>query len=73
MGNITVTTSIIPNSVPNSKISSSPSWGSVYWQYFEDLDKITPAASPLSIVKNLFIEKIPTREKYWWQSKKVMS
>ncbi|MBV9986820.1 MAG: alpha-2-macroglobulin, partial [Chitinophagaceae bacterium] len=51
MGNITVTTS------SNSKIASSPSWGSVYWQYFEDLDKITPAASPLSIVKNLFVEK----------------
>lgn len=33
------------------------SWGAVYWQYFEDLDKITPAATPLSLKKQLFIER----------------
>jgi len=32
-------------------------WGAVYWQYFEDLDKITTAATPLKLVKKLFIEK----------------
>lgn len=32
-------------------------WGSLYWQYFENLDKITPAETPLSIKKKLFIEK----------------
>jgi len=37
--------------------TASPSWGAVYWQYFEDMDKITPASSPLSIRKKLFIEK----------------
>jgi hypothetical protein len=31
-------------------------WGSLYWQYFEDLDKITPHASPLSIQKKLFVK-----------------
>lgn len=32
-------------------------WGSLYWQYFENLDKITPAKTPLSLKKKLFIEK----------------
>jgi alpha-2-macroglobulin-like protein len=38
---------------PNNHIA----WGALYWQYFEDLDKITPHESPLNIVKDLFIEK----------------
>lgn len=29
-------------------------WGSVYWQYFEDLDKITSAETPLKLKKKLF-------------------
>jgi uncharacterized protein YfaS (alpha-2-macroglobulin family) len=33
------------------------SWGAVYWQYFENLDRITGAATPLSIKKTLWIEK----------------
>jgi hypothetical protein len=32
-------------------------WGALYWQYFEDLDKITPASSPLKIEKQLYIER----------------
>ncbi len=36
--------------------STSTSWGAVYWQYFEDLDKITSAETPLKLVKKLFIE-----------------
>lgn len=31
-------------------------WGSVYWQYFEDLDKITTAQTPLKLSKQLFIQ-----------------
>lgn len=46
MGKITVT-----------KSDSGIAWGAVYWQYFEDLDKITPAETPLSIKKQLFVEK----------------
>jgi uncharacterized protein YfaS (alpha-2-macroglobulin family) len=34
------------------------SWGSLYWQYFEDMDKITPADTPLKLNKKLFIERI---------------
>ncbi|HEY4965500.1 MAG TPA: hypothetical protein VII28_03835, partial [Puia sp.] len=37
--------------------SVNPSWGSIYWQYFENLDKISSAQTQLSITKNLFIEK----------------
>ncbi|SDS05355.1 Alpha-2-macroglobulin family N-terminal region [Formosa sp. Hel1_31_208] len=29
-------------------------WGSLYWQYFEDLDKITAAETPLKLQKSLF-------------------
>jgi hypothetical protein len=32
-------------------------WGSLYWQYFENLDKITPAKTPLHLEKKLFVEK----------------
>jgi hypothetical protein len=45
-GNISVT-----------KKDEGVSWGSVYWQYFEQLDKITPAKTPLSLKKQLFIQK----------------
>jgi len=31
-------------------------WGALYWQYFEQLDKITPAQTPLSLSKKLFRE-----------------
>ncbi len=45
MANITVT-----------KANDGVAWGAVYWQYFEDLDKITAHASPLSIQKKLFLK-----------------
>ncbi len=56
MGNIEV--SVIPASSkrPVTK-NSTGSWGAMYWQYFEDLDKITPSSTPLKLVKKLFIEK----------------
>ena len=55
MGNIDVAIKQLNNS---TIIYSSPSFGSVYWQYFEDLDKITTSTqNPLSIKKKLFIEK----------------
>lgn len=53
MGNVNVTI----QSLNNSTIQQSASWGSIYWQYFEDLDKITPSATPLKLVKKLFIEQ----------------
>jgi hypothetical protein len=43
--------------------NNQPAWGAIYWQYFEDFDKITEAASPLSIQKKLMIEKITDKGK----------
>jgi uncharacterized protein YfaS (alpha-2-macroglobulin family) len=53
MGNISVTTTS-DNAIKQNK---SISCGAVYWQYFEDMDKISKADGPLSVSKKLFIEK----------------
>jgi hypothetical protein len=60
MGNVTL-----------SKKDAGVAWGAVYWQYFEQLDKITTHETPLKLKKQLFIEKMteggkvldPLREK----------
>lgn len=39
----------------------STSWGAVYWQYFENMDNITTAATPLTVKKQLFIERNTNR------------
>jgi uncharacterized protein YfaS (alpha-2-macroglobulin family) len=45
MGEVTVTN--------NNEVVA---WGSLYWQYYEQLDKITPSETPLKIKKQLFLE-----------------
>jgi len=52
MGNIEV-------SLKSAGSKSPPlgGWGALYWQYFEDLDKITSSATPLKLTKKLFVEK----------------
>lgn len=57
MGNITVTVQSKNSSSQAKESQVSPSWGTVYWQYFEDMNKITPVNTPLSVTKKLFIEK----------------
>jgi uncharacterized protein YfaS (alpha-2-macroglobulin family) len=57
MGNISVTIQPSNPSTLKKPGQQSTSWGSVYWQYFEDLDKITSAATPLQLVKKLFVER----------------
>lgn len=37
-----------------TKKGNGIAWGSLYWQYFEDLDKITSAETPLKLQKKLF-------------------
>jgi uncharacterized protein YfaS (alpha-2-macroglobulin family) len=32
-------------------------WGAVYWQYFEEMDKVTTATAPVHLEKQLFIER----------------
>ena len=44
MGSITVT-----------RKNEGVSWGAVYWEYFEDLDKITTHETPLKLSKKLFL------------------
>jgi uncharacterized protein YfaS (alpha-2-macroglobulin family) len=52
MGDIKVTLNNASNTT-----KQSTSWGAVYWQYFEDLDKVTTAATPLKLTKKLYVEK----------------
>ena len=47
MGKVTVT-----------KNTEGVAWGAVYWQYFEQLDKITPHETPLKLKKELFVERL---------------
>lgn len=44
MGNISIT-----------RKTEGVSWGAMYWQYFEDLDKITSHETPLKLNKKLFL------------------
>jgi len=46
MGKITVT-----------KAGPGVSWGAMYWQYFEDMDKVTSANTQLKVVKKLFVTR----------------
>ncbi|MVN76898.1 hypothetical protein GO988_11240 [Hymenobacter sp. HMF4947] len=39
-----------------TKADAGVAWGTLYWQYFEDLDKVTPAATPLSLERELYRE-----------------
>ena len=47
MGNITL-----------SKSDEGVAWGAAYWQYFEDLDKITFAETNLKLKKHLFLVQV---------------
>lgn len=47
MGNVTV-----------NKTDKSIGWGAMYWQYYQDLDKVEGQGGPLKISKKLFVEKI---------------
>ncbi len=38
------------------KTSSGVAWGGMYWQYFEDLDKITKADTNIKMQKQLFLK-----------------
>lgn len=44
MGTVTVTTA-----------TDRAAWGALYWQYFEQMDKVTSAASPFSIKKQVLL------------------
>ena len=52
MGNIEVSVN-----QSNSQPNQNPVWGAIYWQYFEDMDKISKSASPLKLTKKIYVEK----------------
>jgi len=52
MGKVTVT-----------KNTEGIAWGAVYWQYFEQLDKITPHETPLKLKKELFVKRLTSSGK----------
>lgn len=57
----TWTANAIKESMGNIQVTGPQtgfSYGAMYWQYFEQMDKITPAATPLHIVKKLYRQKI---------------
>jgi hypothetical protein len=47
MGKVTVT-----------KSDKNIGWGAMYWQYYQDLDKVSGQGSALKITKKLFVEKM---------------
>ncbi len=53
MGNITVQT----------QNSGSIGWGAAYWQYYQDLDKITSQGKEMQVSKKLFVEQTVNNEK----------
>ena len=55
MGTIAVTVTAPVNPSTDQPFNAA-SWGGIYWQYFEDLDKITTASTPLKLDKKLFVE-----------------
>ncbi|WP_290796092.1 alpha-2-macroglobulin family protein [Flavihumibacter sp. UBA7668] len=38
--------------------ANAPVWGAIYWQYFDNLENITAAKGPLSINKQVLVEKL---------------
>jgi len=40
-----------------NKQDSGISYGAIYWQYFEQLDKVTTHKTPLKIIKELYVHK----------------
>lgn len=49
MGNIRVAV--------DQPVANGTAWGAVYWQYFETLDQITSASTPLTLSRQLYIER----------------
>ncbi|SHI63983.1 MG2 domain-containing protein [Hymenobacter daecheongensis DSM 21074] len=39
------------------KTDAGVAWGALYWQYFEQIDKITPAATPVQLERQLYREQ----------------
>ena len=53
-------TSITPDKarIEITKKDQGPAWGALYWQYFENMDKVSSSKTGLNIEKSLFVERI---------------
>ena len=56
MGNISVKMESSKVSPEGGDLEGASSWGAAYWQYFENMDKILSASTPLQLNKKIFIE-----------------
>ncbi|RYZ33003.1 MAG: alpha-2-macroglobulin, partial [Sphingobacteriales bacterium] len=57
MGNIEVTLKAPGKPAGAGSTANLPSWGAVYWQYFENIDQVSSAtAGALQVKKQLFVE-----------------
>ncbi|HET6255273.1 MAG TPA: alpha-2-macroglobulin family protein [Puia sp.] len=60
MGNIKVSMRSAGGGTSRVSGGGSPAWGAVYWQYFDQLDRITPPGggkAPLRVTKRLFVQR----------------
>ncbi|HXB06245.1 MAG TPA: alpha-2-macroglobulin family protein, partial [Puia sp.] len=57
MGDVTVT--MRTRGKTGSRPEGSPAWGAVYWQYFDQLDRITPTGggAALRLAKRVFVQR----------------
>lgn len=51
------------NRVVNQPETASPAWGAMYWQYYQDMDKVRSSGSALQVEKQLFVERIVDNRK----------
>lgn len=63
MGTVSIRT-ITPLLQKNQE-NNQPSYGAIYWQYLEDMDKINMTAGLLSIQKNILVANNQAKEKIW--------
>jgi hypothetical protein len=63
MGTVSIRT-ITPLLQKNQE-NNQPSYGAIYWQYLEDMDKINMTAGLLSIQKNILVASNQAKEKIW--------
>ena len=61
MGKVTV--SSIGSKTSSRTTNSGIGWGAIYWQYYQDLDKVQGQSSSLKITKKLFVEKMTSTGK----------
>ena len=62
MGKVTV--SSIEGVTPSHPLNkSSIGWGAMYWQYYQNLDKVSDQGGSLKITKRLFVEKMTSTVK----------